>query len=248
MADRRLYAEIVERIEGWIDEGKFPPGSRLPGERELAAEFGVSRVTVREAQIALQARNRIEVKSGSGARVVESVPTRDLPKANAFELTQARSLIESEGAALAATLITEAELEELDGFLDIMRREAAGEEAIGEDADRGFHLCIAQASRNPVITDTIERLWRLRTDVPEIRDAYASICGISPEIRLEEHSDIVEALRGHDPQKARAAMRHHFACILEALLASEEEREIDRTRRRIEENRKRFLSDTEKTS
>lgn len=248
MAERRLYAEIVDQIVEWIDDGKFPPGSRLPGERELATQFGVSRVTIREAQIALQALNRIEVKSGSGARVVDAKPAGDLPAANAFELTQARSLFESEAAALAATMVNEQELAALDRCISTMEREAAGEEAIGEDADRSFHLCIANASRNPVIIDTVERLWRLRTDVAEIRDAYASICGTSPEVRLKEHTDIVDALKAHDPQRARASMRHHFACILEALLASEEEREIDRTRRRIEENRRRFLSDAEALS
>jgi len=245
MAERRLYVEIADQIIQWIDDGDFPPGSRLPGERELAARFGVSRVTIREAQIALQAQNRIEVKSGSGARVVDAETPLDLPTANAFELTQARSLIESEGAALAAISIDEAQLRELDRYLDIMEREAAGEEAIGEDADRGFHMCIAQASQNPVLIDMIDRLWRMRTDVPAIKEAYASICGVSPKMRLTEHRDIVEALRVRDPQRARVAMRHHFACILAALLATEEERELDRTKKRIEANRRRFLSDAE---
>jgi len=245
MAERRLYTEIVERISEWIDEGRFPPGSRLPGERELAAEFGVSRVTIREAQIALQAQNRIEVRSGSGARVVDGPSISDLPRANAFELTQARSLFESEAAALAATVIGDDDIAKLDKLIDRMGREANGEEALGEDADRAFHITIAQASGNTVIMDTVERLWRLRTDVREIREAYASICGISPEMRLKEHSDIVEGLRQHDPKAARSAMRRHFACILEALLASAEEREIDATRRRIEENRKRFLESAE---
>jgi DNA-binding FadR family transcriptional regulator len=55
MADRRLFQHIVERIIALIEDGSFPSGSRLPGERELSERFGVSRVTIREAEIALQA-------------------------------------------------------------------------------------------------------------------------------------------------------------------------------------------------
>lgn len=242
MSERRLYADIADRIIALIDDGTYPPGSRLPGERELAAQFGVSRITIREAQIALQAAKRITVKSGSGARVLEAQSNTDLPNANALELTQARSLIEGEAAAMAALSISDGDLEKLDTYVAAMAGETEPDEAIGEDADRDFHLCIARASGNPVIADAVERLWRLRVDDPGIQHAYAAICGISPEIRLKEHADIVDALRARDTKRARAAMQHHFACILEALLQSEEQREIARTRKRTEDNRRRFLS------
>ena len=74
--DKRLYNQIARRITAMIDEGKFPPGSRLPGERDLAVQLGVSRVTVREAQIALQAQGRIEVRTGSGAKVLPTAPAK----------------------------------------------------------------------------------------------------------------------------------------------------------------------------
>ncbi|MEM1380894.1 MAG: FadR/GntR family transcriptional regulator [Pseudomonadota bacterium] len=240
MNERRLYTNIVDRINALIDSGEFKPGSRLPAERDLASTFGVSRVTIREAQIALQAQGRIEVKSGSGARVLHPRQGHDLPAANAYELTQARSLFEGEAAGLAALTISEAELTELDGYLEVMAADTSDSRAIGDDADRAFHACIANASGNAVIADMIERLWCIRTEVKAISDAYAAICGTTPDVRLQEHADIVAALRAKDPERARTAMRHHFACILEALLLSEEQTEIDRARQRIEETRKRF--------
>jgi DNA-binding FadR family transcriptional regulator len=240
--DKRLYNQIARRITAMIDEGKFPPGSRLPGERDLAVQLGVSRVTVREAQIALQAQGRIEVRTGSGAKVLPAAPAKDaLPKIEAFELTQARTLIESEAAALAATMITEDELEKLDALVAQMADDSEHDEALHQDADREFHLTIARASKNAAIIDMIERLWRFRTEIEDIRIAYDSICGISPDMRLAEHRDIALALRERDPEGARAAMRRHFACIVEAMLDTAEQRAIEEARRRTNEARERFL-------
>ena len=114
MSNRRLFWRIVENIEKSIDSGVYPMGSRLPPERELAQSFDVSRPTIREAIIALEVRGRIEVKTGSGVYVLTpaeiSEPTANI---NAFEITQARALIEGEVAAIAATSITESELKQL---------------------------------------------------------------------------------------------------------------------------------------
>jgi DNA-binding FadR family transcriptional regulator len=94
MTDERLYQSIAGKIEGLIDSGKYPAGSRLPAERELAERFGVSRVAVREAQIALQAVGRIKIKTGSGAYVLDAQANSKgkLPNVSAFELTEARAL------------------------------------------------------------------------------------------------------------------------------------------------------------
>ncbi|WP_323761997.1 FadR/GntR family transcriptional regulator [Maricaulis sp.] len=67
---KRLHNEVAWKIRAMIDSGQFPPGSRLPAERDLAKSLGVSRVTTREAQIALPAQKLIEVRTGSGAKVL----------------------------------------------------------------------------------------------------------------------------------------------------------------------------------
>lgn len=246
MVDKRLYRKISEEILAMIDEGKYPPGSRLPAERELAEIFGVSRVTVREAQIALQAVKAIEVRTGSGAHVLDRQAKLDaLPQMDAFELTQARSAFESEAAALAAVEITEEQLERLKALVERMAVDDAhahGDEPLDEDADREFHLTIARSTNNRAVVDTIERLWRLRTEIPEIKAAYDSICGRQADERAQEHHDILDALRARDPKQARSAMRQHFSAIFEAMVDTRERDAIAEVKRRASESRERFLT------
>jgi len=129
MSEQRLYHTVANKLLEMIDSGVFPPGSRLPGERELAKRFGVSRVSIREAEIALQAQGRVEIKVGSGVYVLDqtNLPVYGLPKVGPFELTEARALYEGESAALAASMITEQELDHLQHLLDIMNGKVKGE-------------------------------------------------------------------------------------------------------------------------
>jgi len=82
MSEQRLYHTVANKLLELMDSGVFPPGSRLPGERELAKRFGVSRVSIREAEIALQAQGRVEIKVGSGVYVLDrsNLPVYGLPK------------------------------------------------------------------------------------------------------------------------------------------------------------------------
>lgn len=243
MADRRLFQGIADQIVALIEDGAFPPGSRLPGERELAERFGVSRVTVREAEIALQAIGRVAIKTGSGVYVSsEGAAANDerLPKVSAFELTEARSLFEAEAAALAAPIISEEDLQKLDALLEVMAEDSDDDDRINA-ADREFHATIAAASSNGAIIHVIRTLWRLRTDLPEVRATYASVCQHDGRTRQAEHGEIVDALRRHDPQGARLAMRRHFNRLLESMLDAAEEREMRELKKKAAESRERFL-------
>ena len=237
----RLYQIIAEKIEALIDGGMYPPGSRLPAERELAAKFGVSRVAVREAEIALQAVGRIEIKVGSGAYVLEDGEHETaLPEVSAFELTEARRLFESEAAALAAAQINDETLAELDGHLQIMATADPHDEA-GELADQHFHRTIAKASGNAAVTHVIDTLWSLRTEVEPVKVAYESVCSKDIGAREKEHSDILDALRARDPAAARTAMRRHFTRLLESMLDLSEERALAEVHRQSSESRQRYL-------
>ncbi|MEL6113160.1 MAG: FadR/GntR family transcriptional regulator [Pseudomonadota bacterium] len=244
MTDKRLYYSIAERIKAMVVEGTYPPGSRLPGERDLAEQLGVSRVTVREAQIALEAIGMLDIRVGSGVYVVKpgASDLNALPDVGAFELTEARSAIESEAAALAAVTITDEELDRLDEIIEQMAKETDPDSPLEEDADRQFHLMVAKATKNKAMLETVERLWRIRTEKAAVRRAYESICGMYPEMRLKEHTDIVSALRKRNPEKARKAMRTHFKCIIEAMLSATEAEAIEEARRRTKESRERFLN------
>ena len=148
--EKRLYRRILKKMLKLIDDGEYPVGGRLPPERELAERFSVSRPTIREAIIALEVLDRVEVKTGSGVYVLPFDPNggRYDPTISAFELTEARALIEGEAAALAATMITDEQLAELDATLAAMEDESEDGKLISENADRDFHAIIAQATNN----------------------------------------------------------------------------------------------------
>ena len=246
MSDKRLYHSVASQILQMIAEGSFPPGTRLPGERDLAERFDVSRVTIREAEIALESKGYLDIRGGSGVYVLQKRPSEDerMPDVSAFELTEARSAIESEAAALAAVCITEEELEELELITKQMAAETDPDSHLHSDADKKFHMLIARATKNAAMVETIERLWRIRTEKEDIKQAYDSICGMEPEVRLGEHRDIVTALAKRDPVESRKAMRTHFKCIIEAMLHATEVNAIEEARRRTLESRERFLNGT----
>src|SRR5438552_16381185 len=106
---RRLYRQIADQIRGLIQAGEFAPQSRLPAERDLARQLGVSRPSVREALIALEVEGLVEVRVGSGIYVRNPANAKsrsELPAdTGPFELLRARWIIEGECAALAAKSI-----------------------------------------------------------------------------------------------------------------------------------------------
>jgi len=240
MTTSRLFQSVAAQIAEMIDAGVYPPGARLPGERELAERLGVSRVTIREAEIALQAVGRLEIKTGSGVYVCEEATPRNaaLPKASAFEVTEARLLIESESAALAAHNISDEGIARLGALIDQMQ---TGDEAAANAADEQFHLTIAEASNNSVMLHTINALWRMREEIPEVRATYDSVCVHDSASRTEEHRAIFEALKARDPAGARKAMREHFHRLLEAMLEATEKRALEEVQQRASRSRERFL-------
>ncbi|MFK8031944.1 MAG: FadR/GntR family transcriptional regulator [Gammaproteobacteria bacterium] len=241
MKDERLYHSIATKITKMIDDGEYPTGSRLPGERELAEQFGVSRVTIREAEIALQALGRLKIKTGSGVYVLE--PTNGamngiLPNASAFELTQARLIFESEAAALAATTISDEALEHLENLIEKM---STGTSEESEQADMEFHLTIAAASDNTVVSHVINMLWKIRNESEAIKEVHNSVCSTDLKLRGNEHEEILDALRDRDAAAARAAMRHHFGRLLETMLDATEALALDEIRKKSSASREKFL-------
>lgn len=242
MTESRLYQTVAQQIRALIESGDYPPGSRLPGERDLAQRFNVSRVTIREAEIALEAQGWLAIRTGSGVYVLPRPADHldSLPKVTAFELTAARSVIEAEAAALASKHISDAEVAELEQLIVAMSRADTGE-APGEDADRQFHLAIARISGNPVIEHCVRQLWRMRNELPEVNRVYAKVCTKDHAARADEHEAIVEALRRHDPARARTAMRDHFHRLFEAMLKATEKEALSDLKRKTEQDRERFL-------
>ena len=210
---RRLYRQIADQIRGLIKSGEFPAGSRLPPERDLARQLGVSRPSVREALIALEIEGMVEVRIGSGIYVLAgggtSAAQRPDATAGPFELLRARYVIESECAALAAKSAKKSQLHAIEEALVEMEREAVeSKQPLGED--RLFHLRIAEATGNGALVAVVKMLWEERTgplykqlehhyDAPELWQAA-----------LAEHRAVVKAIVSRDAKAARSAMQRHL--------------------------------------
>lgn len=233
MAAKRLFWSIVDLIEESIDSGKFPVGSRLPPERELAAQYNVSRPTIREAIIALEVRGKVEVKTSSGVYVLSSnKSSKSVFKINAFEVTQARALVEGEVAALSATLISEKELDDLNQTLVDME-EGRNMEA----ADRTFHNIIANSTKNEAMINIVKNLWEIRSSSKEIIREHDSVCSKDNVKTIAEHKAIYMALKSGDSTKARAAMHEHFNRLINTLFDAEETRALEEIKRKSSEKR-----------
>jgi len=141
---RRLYLQFAGQLRSLIVNGEFPPGSRLPAERELSRQFGVSRPSLREALIALEVERCVDVRPGSG--ILVTTPKRPAPDCSneegPLEIMRARCLLEAEVAAEAAPRLKPKDLSVLGERLREME-EGATDASSRPDADRRFHLHIA---------------------------------------------------------------------------------------------------------
>lgn len=238
----KLYQKVAHQIEQGIRNGQYRPGTRLPAERDLADTFKVSRPTIREAMIALEIRQFVEVRHGSGVYVVEQPPADQASaelNVGAFELIEARLMFEGETAALAATVMSDEEIAKIGAILEQMEAPSNSEQE-DLDLDRQFHLAIAEGTQSTLVVQTIENLWDLREQSPLCRHMFeqARREGINP--RPDEHRRIYHALKARDGEAARAAMRAHLMRVSEDLLAVTELELIEKAKREIKEKRSRI--------
>lgn len=222
---QRLYLQVAQQLQALIVEDDFAPGSRLPSERDLAEQFGVSRPTIREAIIALEIARQVEVRTGSGVYVLDTPGTAealshvlsDAQGPGPFEILQARILIECETCALAADRITNAQLEQLQKLLDDMAEENRKED-ITETADEKFHCLIAQAAGNSALSATVKWLWQLRNDSGISSHFQGRVREKGKRPVLADHEAILTALRSRDAQASRDAMQRHLQSVSDHLL------------------------------
>ena len=223
---RGLVPEIVESLSQDMREGRLQPGDKLPTESALVERFAVSRTVVREAISRLQASGLVETRHGIGTFVIEPresgtfriAPEDFATAADVIELLELRISLESEAAFLAAQRRSAQNLELMAQAL------AAFHTSIQQDSDAvpsdfQFHLEVARATGNRHFADLMTYLGtmiiprtRLQTapQTPEGRLAYLQ--------RVHsEHQRIFDAIREHDAEAARAAMRLHLGNSRERL-------------------------------
>jgi DNA-binding FadR family transcriptional regulator len=236
---QKLYQQIARRIAASIEDGRYAPGDRLPSERELADDFGVSRPTIRDAMIALEFQGLVEARQGSGVyvkaapQIAEDAAEREV---SALELAEARRLFEGEACALAAATITDEQVARLESLIAEMVRESVTE--IFEKHELEFHLTVARATGNAAITATVQDLWTLLQQTSGCAAALRRARTNSRGDFVGEHRRIAGALRARDPKAARQAMHGHLAQVIDDLLGLAESDALEQTREKMAEQRR----------
>ncbi len=247
LQQRRLADDIVDRIETLILEGTLKPGERLPAERALAEELGVSRPSLREALQKLVARGLLVSRHGGGTFVAETLgssfrdPLLELlaknPEAHR-DLLEFRHTLEGSCAYYAALRATPPDRERLTAAFDRLaecharaRRVSRAEEGA---ADAHFHLAIAEASHNAVLLHTIRSLFDLLE-----HNVVTNIGGMYPqgsEVRetlMQQHRDLYRAIMEGRADEARELSSRHLRYVEEVLTeARHAARRVERAQRR----------------
>jgi DNA-binding FadR family transcriptional regulator len=220
VAPQRLYRQIAEQLRQLMASGEFALGSRLPAERDLALQLGVSRPSVREALIALEVEGMIEVRTGSGIYVRQNSAAKSTASAaelddntpanwGPLEVMSARILVEAEVAALAAANAQKGDLKAIKSGLQQMKLEAARDE-VPRQGDEAFHEAIAQACGNSVLLDTVQRYWMARNGplFERLGDYFEH--PVSWQTAIAEHQEVMHAIESRDSSAARKAMQKHL--------------------------------------
>ena len=212
---RRLYRQIADQIRTLIRSREFPAGSRLPPERDLARQLGVSRPSVREALIALEVEGLVDVRIGSGIYVlgprVDGEATIEVEASSGpFELLRARWVIEGECAALAAKAAHKSQLTAIGESLEQMQRIKDVEQRSPLSADRLFHLRVAEATGNGALVTVVKTLWDERMGPLFTRLEHHYDTPKSWDSALTEHRAVFDAIGRRDSEEARNAMQRHL--------------------------------------
>ena len=221
---KRLYRQIADQVRSLVEQGEFARGTRLPAERELAQQLGVSRPSVREALIALEVEGLVEVRMGSGIYVREqpsaaagrAAPVTAEPP---LETIRARELIECELAARAAGTMKAPQVRGLREAIRLMAQEV-GAGQMPTQGDRLFHVRIVEAAGNAVLTRIVTELYDERHNPLFAQLGSHFENSSSWQLAMDEHQAVVDAIAAHDADAARQAMSLHLTLSHDRFTAS----------------------------
>ncbi|MGX9417411.1 FCD domain-containing protein [Vibrio sp. RC27] len=228
---KRLYQEVGAALKERISAGEFAVGDKLPPEREISEMMTVSRSVVREALIMLEIQGIVNVRKGSGVYVIR-IPTErthsqsrkeeDCDDVNddvgPFEMLQARQFLESRIAEFAARQITKNDISKLRHSLELERINLENDRK-DYDGDEMFHIAIADATQNSVLSDMVRDLWVRRNNSPMWQQLHKHISNENYRKRwLHDHELILASLQRRDPAGARDAMWQHLENVKQTLL------------------------------
>lgn len=216
-----VVENIIQQVKEMMRRNQYVAGTKLPSERDLAGELGVSRPSLREALRTLALMGVLDTRHGSGTQVAKSgsnvlkTPLEFLflfDNPTVSDLHETRSLIEVFLAGRAADRRTEKDLKEMDAALAEMKERVDDPQAFTEP-DIRFHRAIAAASRNKLLEHIMNTLQE------SIRATIRVAWPGQPDMKVsvKAHREILEAIRRKDGEAARKAMRKHMTIMTEEL-------------------------------
>lgn len=224
----RLSEQLASQLKALMATRELNPGDRLPSERELAEKFGVSRAILREAIKSLEQQGLLSVQVGRGT-FVTSIAPKDLSDSLADSLDimmrqkemppslqyffEVRQMLEIESARIAAMNATEEDIARLEQSLGQMRQKIDTDIEQFLQADTEFHQYLARATQNPLFETLLMTITKMLSQITR----RASISTRGPESAIEYHSQILDAVRKHDPDACQLAMRQHLENVFSRL-------------------------------
>lgn len=211
---KRLYQQVLEQLRTFVTHARLQPGDRLPSERELASQLGVSRSSVKQALTVLEVQGLVQTRQGGGTYLrVSTLASEELDvlldrRQRLPDILDAREAIEIKLAALAAERRTEADLEAMRGALEAMRVSVA-DSVSAEDGDRAFHAAMAESGHSKILLDFY---LQLAPQIAEVRRESLRQVG-RPAKSLLQHERILRAISERDPSQAVLAVRRHLRTV-----------------------------------
>ncbi|EKS7401673.1 transcriptional regulator LldR [Enterobacter roggenkampii] len=215
---RRLSDEIASRVRALIEEQQLEAGMKLPAERQLAAQLGVSRNSLREALATLVSEGVLVSRRGGGTfvrwqqqNIVQPLKTlMENDPDYSFDILEARHAIETSTAWHAAMRATDADKEKLIACFEATQ---SRDPDIASQADVRFHLAIAEASHNVVLLQTMRGFFDLlQSSVKQSRQRMYLVPPVFAQL-TEQHEAVLNAILAGDAEAARKAMMAHLGFV-----------------------------------
>ncbi|MCE8019487.1 FCD domain-containing protein [Halomonas sp. MCCC 1A11036] len=219
----RRYQELAEELKLIIRKKGYQVGDRILTERQISETLNVGRSAAREAILMLEIEGLVEVKKGSGTYLISDELSAPKPLETAddvgpFELLQARQVVESNVAGLAALSVTKSDILRMRQALE-MERKGIEEQNNDYSSDELFHRLIAEATQNSVLVDTVSELWKTRDRSLMWARLHERIFDTDYRKQwLRDHQEILSALQLKDSEGARRAMWQHLENVRDTLM------------------------------
>lgn len=214
----KLYEQVVSSFREKFEAGELKPGDRIPAERDLVDQLGVSRAVLREALRVMEVKGVLETVPGEG-RVFAGSSMIDLERINdqvrqsaVLEVLDARQGIECRTAELAAARATPMDIRLMRSFVPEANT-VIDEPGANFEMNRNFHLAVAAAAQNAVLHEVLRMLLNLRGDIhrTDLLNAAAY------QQTFREHLSLVDAIEQGNADEARELMRLHLEHTKDAI-------------------------------